>query len=103
MHNFGRRVRALRLASGLSQADLGRLALVGDRFVGLIERGKGNPSLVTMALIAEALESDLGEMLSQDASSSYVTLKADDATRAREAIAVLRAVFPEHRPRKRAR
>ena len=100
---FGRRVRALRIASGLSQMELGKLAKVGDRFVGIIERGGGNPSLLTMALIAEALESDLGEMLQEKASAPYVMLRGSEAARAREAIAVLRSVFPNRRKTRKRR
>jgi hypothetical protein len=50
-------------------------------------RGIGNPSLGTMALIADGLGCQLAHLFQVDA-SDFVVLRADDMSRAREAVAV---------------
>ena len=47
---LGRVVRARRRAQGLTQAELGELAVVGPRFVGELERGK--PSIQLEKVLA---------------------------------------------------
>lgn len=49
-------MRRLRLAKGLSQERLAFEAKLDLTYVGGIERGKRNPSLLVLARIAEALE-----------------------------------------------
>ena len=63
VRTFGRRVRASRLQAGISQIELGRRARVSVRFVGLIERGESNPSLITMTLIADSLGCNIIDLL----------------------------------------
>jgi transcriptional regulator with XRE-family HTH domain len=92
-------VRARRLAAGLSQPELGRRARVTPKYIGEIERGTSNPSLVTMALVAGALGCGVVELL-QPEKSAYLLLRADDARLARDAAAVIASVLS---PRKRAR
>jgi HTH-type transcriptional regulator / antitoxin HipB len=60
---FGRRVRERRMAVGLKQSDLADRAGIRVAFISRIERLKGNPSLVTMALIAQALECSLPDLI----------------------------------------
>ena len=57
---FGRRLRAARLAAGLTQADLGRVLGLDDQNTGAprvsrYETGKHEPDQQTLAKIAEAL------------------------------------------------
>jgi len=52
---FGSRMRALRLAAGLSQEDLAHRAGLHRTYVGSVERGERNVSLVNIAVVAEAL------------------------------------------------
>ena len=62
----GRNVKRLRLAKGLTQE---RLAFSSDldlTYIGGIERGRRNPSLLVMARIAEALEAPLTELIATD-------------------------------------
>jgi transcriptional regulator with XRE-family HTH domain len=100
VQKFGRRVRACRLAAGLSQPELGRLARVTPKFIGEIERGSSNPSLVTMALVANALGCGLVDLLHADKSAAYVSLSADNARRVHDAATIIASVLS---PRKRAR
>jgi transcriptional regulator with XRE-family HTH domain len=97
---FGRRVRPCRLAAGLSQPDLGRMARVTPKYIGEIEPGSSNPSLVTMALVADALGCGLADLLPTDKSAAYVSLRADDARRVHDAATVISSLLS---PRKRKR
>lgn len=57
------RIRMLRQAKKLSQEELADLAGCHRTYVGMIERGEGNPSLRVLVSIAEALEVDLTDLL----------------------------------------
>jgi transcriptional regulator with XRE-family HTH domain len=63
---FSRRMRAARLAAGLTQKQLAALSGVRPPFISRIERGIGNPSLMTMSLLAQALERELPDLLRQE-------------------------------------
>ena len=52
---FGKRVRELRLQSGLSQEKLAELAGLHRNYVGVIERGQQNISLVNIVKLAHGL------------------------------------------------
>jgi transcriptional regulator with XRE-family HTH domain len=88
---FGR-VRAHRLAAGMSQPELSRRSRVGPKFIGQIERGTSNRSLVTM-VVADALACSLTDLLQPEKSAAYVSLRVDDARRVQEAAAVITAVL----------
>lgn len=53
---FGARLRELRKAAGLTQQELGELANVSYKFVGAIERGTENPSLLLIERLARGLD-----------------------------------------------
>ena len=59
---FGKRIRALRLAKGYSQEELAFKAKLDRTYVGGIERGEGNPSLKNIAGMADTLEISLSEL-----------------------------------------
>ena len=61
---FGKRVRDLRLAKGLSQEELAFRAGVHRTYLGGIERGERNPALKNIAAIAKALDVTLSELVS---------------------------------------
>ena len=61
---FGKKVRELRLARGLSQEELAFKSGVHRTYLGGIERGERNPSLKNIAAIAEALGVSLSELFS---------------------------------------
>lgn len=60
---FGRRVRARRLQLGLAQDDLAYLAGLHRTYVGSLERGERNVSLLNIVRIADALSMDVGQLL----------------------------------------
>lgn len=60
---FGRRLRAIRKLRQLTQENLGEKARLSGKFVGDIERGRGNPSLEVVARLAKALNLKLWELV----------------------------------------
>lgn len=56
---FGRHLRELRTAAGLSQSELGRRAELTREHVAKLERGLQVPRRVTLERLARALEVDL--------------------------------------------
>ena len=63
--DFGRRVRELRRAAGLSQRDLARESRMTRKFIQEIEYGTSNPSLETIVLLAHALDCDLADLFAR--------------------------------------
>lgn len=61
---LGKNVRRLRQQKGLTQEQLAFEAEIDLTYVGGIERGKRNPSLLVMARIADALSVSLPSLLS---------------------------------------
>lgn len=59
---MGERVRALRMARGLSQEQLGERAGLHRTYIGHIERGEVNASLLNICKVAGALEADVAEL-----------------------------------------
>jgi transcriptional regulator with XRE-family HTH domain len=59
----GRNVRRLRVQKGMTQEELAFEAKIDLTYMGGIERGRRNPSLMVMARIANALSVPLGKLL----------------------------------------
>lgn len=62
---LGRNVRRLRQQKGLTQEELAFEAEIDLTYVGGIERGKRNPSLLVMARISDALSVPLPRLLGE--------------------------------------
>lgn len=62
---LGRNVRRLRQQKKLTQEELAFEAEIDLTYMGGIERGKRNPSLLVMARIAEALSVPITKLLSE--------------------------------------
>jgi transcriptional regulator with XRE-family HTH domain len=62
---FGKNVRRMRQQKGLTQEALAFEAELDLTYVGGIERGKRNPSLLVMARIADALSVPLTKLISE--------------------------------------
>jgi transcriptional regulator with XRE-family HTH domain len=62
---LGRNVRRLRQQKGLTQEELAFEAEIDLTYMGAIERGRRNPSLLVMARIAAALSVPLPKLLSE--------------------------------------
>jgi len=59
----GGNVRKLRLAKGITQERLAFAAELDLTYIGGIERGRRNPSLLVMARIADALDASLVDLI----------------------------------------
>ena len=64
LQGLGMRIKELRQAKGMSQEELADLAGCHRTYVGMIERGEGNPSLGVLFRIADALDTGLKDFLS---------------------------------------
>lgn len=60
---FGRRVRQRREAAGMSQESFARTVGVHRTYIGAVERGERNLSLMNVIRIAEALKCASSELL----------------------------------------
>jgi transcriptional regulator with XRE-family HTH domain len=56
-------VRARRMALDISQEDLGDRSGLHRTYIGHLERGEVNPSLLNILKVAAALDIDAGELL----------------------------------------
>lgn len=61
--SFGRNVRAARERAGLSQEQLAALASLHRTYVGSLERGERNVSIINVHKLAAALHTDPGALL----------------------------------------
>lgn len=61
--DFGAHLRKLRLGQELTQEELGERAGLHSTYIGQIERGIRNPSLVNLHKIAKALKISGGQLL----------------------------------------
>lgn len=62
----GGNIRRIRQARGLTQEQLAFRSELDLTYIGGIERGRRNPSLMVLARIAEALSAEIGEFLKED-------------------------------------
>ncbi|THF53455.1 helix-turn-helix transcriptional regulator [Flavobacterium supellecticarium] len=60
---FGENVRKLRISKGISQEQLAHLADVHRTYIGMIERAEKNITLINIEKIANALETDIKNLL----------------------------------------
>lgn len=68
--------RRLRVAAGLSQAELAAAASVTKSTVAAIEQGRANPRLDTLTAIAEALRVEVTELLAPPAGPAVEVVRA---------------------------
>lgn len=100
----GARLKQLRLARRLTQEQLAERAGLSHKFIGEVERGRGNPTLTTLAKLSEALAVDLIDLLGLETTGPRLSPR--QATQVREALASLETLVewaapPEPRPRRR--
>ncbi len=63
---FGRRIRNLRTARGLSQEQLAELTGFHRTYIGMVERGERNISLSNISVFAKFFEMPVSELLKRD-------------------------------------
>jgi len=60
---FGLAMQRLRRARGLSQEDVAGISEIDRAYVGRLERGQANPTLLMLARLADAFEVSLSDLL----------------------------------------
>lgn len=63
LQRFGIRIREVRSARGITQEDLGELSGLSRQYIGDVERGARNISLVNIERIAKAFGISVSELL----------------------------------------
>lgn len=70
LRRLGARVRERRLALGLSQAELGEKCDLHRTFIGSVERGERNVSILNLRVISRSLRVTLSDLLDESARRS---------------------------------
>jgi transcriptional regulator with XRE-family HTH domain len=73
-------VRRLRVARHLSMSELARLTATSKATLSAIENGRGNPTVETLASLAEALGASLGDLLEQAQLGEVRIVRASQST-----------------------
>lgn len=63
LSNIGKSIKSLRTSKGWSQEKLSEISKVDRTFIGKIERGEVNVSILTLCELAKALDTDIRELL----------------------------------------
>lgn len=60
---FGQRVKELRRERNLTQQQLSEISGLHKNYIGMIERGERNPSLVNIDILAKSFETTISELM----------------------------------------
>lgn len=63
MIKFGKRVRELRQERNFTQQQLADISGLHKNYIGMIERGERNPSLVNIEILANSFEVSISELM----------------------------------------
>lgn len=78
LSGLGARVRALRAHRGVTRKELAQRSRVSERYLAQLEHGRGNISVMLLARVAAALDTEVNELLrSQRQDSAELTLIND--------------------------
>jgi transcriptional regulator with XRE-family HTH domain len=61
--NFGTRVKNLRVLAGLTQEEFAKVCGLHKNYIGMVERGERNPSLINIEIIANGFEITISELM----------------------------------------
>lgn len=76
---FGRRLRELRESAGLSQSELSERSGMNVKFLGSIERGRGNVTLISVEKLRRGLGVKLHELFRFDPTEPLSEERVDQA------------------------
>lgn len=68
---LGNRIRARRMAMGLTLAEVSEAANLSLPYVSNLERGRGNPTLEALRSVASALQQTVAELLGEDVAEDF--------------------------------
>ena len=60
---FGARVKVLRQEQGLTQEQFAKNCGLHKNYIGMVERGERNPSLINIDIIANGLDISISELM----------------------------------------
>lgn len=63
---FGQRIKELRQSKKITQDQFAKLCDLHKNYIGMIERGERNPSLINIEIIAYAFEMSISELMNFD-------------------------------------
>jgi transcriptional regulator with XRE-family HTH domain len=63
LKHFGSRLKVLRQEKGLTQEEFAKNCGLHKNYIGMVERGERNPSLLNLEVIAKGLEMSLSDLL----------------------------------------
>ena len=63
LHQFGKRVKELRTQNKLTQEQFAQKTGLHKNYIGMVERGERNPSLINIQVIARGLEITISELM----------------------------------------
>jgi len=96
---LGARLKQLRRARRFTQEQLAERAGLSYKFIGEVERGRGNPTLTTLLNLSDALGVGLGDLLGLEAGRPRLTTR--QASLARDALASLESIVEIAAPSER--
>jgi transcriptional regulator with XRE-family HTH domain len=59
---FGKRLKELRISKKLTQIELAEICGLHPNYIGMVERGERNPSLINIDKLAKGLDVSLSEL-----------------------------------------
>ncbi len=60
--SFGKKLKELRISKKLTQITLGEMSGLHPNYIGMVERGERNPSLINIDKLAKTLSVSLSEL-----------------------------------------
>ncbi len=63
LKKFGKRVRELRTERNLTQQQLADISGLHKNYIGMVERGERNPSLLNIDVLSKSLKVSISELL----------------------------------------
>ena len=63
LKQFGAKVKLLRQEQGLTQEQFAQKCALHKNYIGMVERGERNPSLINIEVIAQGLEISISDLM----------------------------------------
>lgn len=63
LKKFGLRVKALRIEKNLTQDQFALVCGLHKNYIGMVERGERNPSLINIEILAKGLEISISDLI----------------------------------------